>query len=157
PTTSTTSKATLYEGGIHTPLVISGAGVTRVSVRESAPVQMEDVMATLAQQGGATVSGIDGVSFSGLLSGTTGGRSVLYSEFFRGSGVARMDKPDEFGWTTRDSRYQFIYKSGAGERELYDLSVDPGGTTNLLSGGGTSANQTIASGLEDAGLKLRGQ
>jgi len=122
------AKSTLYEGGIHTPLIVSGAGVTRVGQRESALVSSVDLFATVAQLAGSAVDvWRDSQSFAGLLADANGRRrSEVYTEYF-GS-----ERPASHGWTIRDERYKLIVFD-SGDRRFYDLIADPGEQTDLVA------------------------
>jgi arylsulfatase B len=156
PYTRSTAKGSLNEGGIHVPLIISGAGVTRLGGREPGLFQLEDLMATLAELGGAPVTAVDGVSFTSALTGAApAGRAIVFSEFFRGNGNSANDDPATFGWTVRNSRYQFVHYDGNARRALFDLSVDPAGLNDLLAASPSSTTLQLAADLEDAGVSLR--
>ncbi len=156
PYTRATAKGSLNAGGIHVPLVISGAGVTRVGTRVSALVQVEDLMATIADLGGVSVSAVDGTSFKAALIGAAVvGRPVGHSEFFRGNGNSANDNPAAFGWTVRNEKHQLIRYDTSARRVLFDLSVDPAGRTDLLAGTPSSETLRVADDLEDAGVMIR--
>ena len=78
------AKGTVFEGGIHVPMVVAGAGVTRKGEREPALINTVDLFATVADLAGADGERInDAVSFKSLLSGTQGPRrEFAYAEFF---------------------------------------------------------------------------
>lgn len=129
PTTERTrAKSTLYQGGIHTPLIVSGAGVTRAGQRESALVSSVDLFATIAQLAGSAVEvWRDSQSFAGLLTDASGRRrSEVYTEYFGSERAA------SHGWTIRDARYKLIVFD-SGERRFYDLIADPGEQTDLAA------------------------
>ena len=52
PYTLARSKGTLYQGGIHVPMIVSGAGVTRAGQREGALINTTDLFATVADLAG---------------------------------------------------------------------------------------------------------
>lgn len=143
------AKSTLYEGGIHTPLVVSGAGVLRHGERESALVNSVDLFATIAQLAGSGV-GVwqDSLSFAPLLSGAgPGPRREAYMEYF-GS-----DRPSGHGWAIRDERYKLIVFDSGGRR-LFDLDRDPAERTDL-SGSDDAEVQRALRRLLTRGEELR--
>jgi arylsulfatase A-like enzyme len=111
------AKGTLYEGGIHVPMVVAGAGVTR----QGEPI------ASLA---GAEVDRVgDSQSFVGLLSDHRAPkRSFAYAEYFNSKPFAR-----DHDWAIRDERYKLVV-FGRGEMRLFDLIEDPFERRNLLVG-----------------------
>lgn len=120
-------KGTVYEGGIRVPMIVSGQGVSRSNVRESALINTTDFFATIAQVAGHSVTRLhDSYSFLPLLQGAgAGARSFNYSEF----------KSAEFeGWAVRDERYKLIQHL-TGAQALYDLRNDPIEVVNLLASG----------------------
>ncbi len=122
------TKFTVYEGGIHVPMVIAGDGVSRMGEREDALVNITDLFATIAEMAGiAEVSQPDSVSFMDALTNSNfAGREYAYSEF-------RFDDSST-AWTVRNLQYKLIVYSD-GRRELYDLSVDLFESNDLLAGG----------------------
>lgn len=121
-------KGTLYEGGVRVPMIVSGAGVTRVGERESALINGTDFYATIAELAGQTRPSIgDSRSFKDLLSSAgTGARSSIYSEF-------------DGQQTVRNARYKLIETTSGGAREFYDLQSDPTESSNLINSSTISA------------------
>lgn len=120
------AKSTLYQGGIHTPLIVAGAGVARIGQRESALVSSVDLFATIAQLAGSSVEvWRDSQSFAGLLVDSSNRRrSEAYTEYFG------TDRPASHGWAIRDERHKLImFETGA--RRFYDLIADPGEHADL--------------------------
>lgn len=127
-------KNTLFQGGINTPMIVCGKGVSRAGEDETALVQSTDLFATILDVGGS--GGIDygdGVSFKGLLSDANSPkRAFSYTEQFGNSSSAKD------GYTIRDQHYKLIHLE-TGTEYYYHLSSDPFETSNLLSG--TLSNQ----------------
>lgn len=128
PFTRDRAKGSLYDGGLHVPLVVAGMGVQRRGEREDALVNGVDVTATILRLAGYREPTFhDGISFDQALSDPAFvGRRFIYAD-------GRRAKPynGRPGWAARDGRYELVeYESG--EKELFDLSIDPGATTNLL-------------------------
>ncbi len=120
------AKDSLYQGGIHIPLIVSGPGVA--SGRSDALVNLTDVFPTVLDLAAVDRDVVvDGVSFVGALRGGLGSRSTLYSELF-GSGV----REGTSGVTVSDGRWKFI-RFESGTEELYDLDADPHERDNVIS------------------------
>ena len=115
-------KGDLLQGGINTPLFMSGAGITRRGERESKLVTHTDFFATIAEMAGAVLPAHnDGQSFADLLTDPDApGRDYAFTEH---SG----------GWAIRDARYKLI-ESTNGNQDLYDLQNDPAEQIDLLAG-----------------------
>ena len=125
---------TLYEGGIHIPFIVWGAGVSDGGRRSDALVHTVDLFATILDLVGTSVSEavpssvvLDSVSLTPLLENTaTTVRTRLYAEVF---GLILGRQLD--GATTRDDRYKVIrYEDGT--VEAYDLVDDPFEETDLF-------------------------
>jgi arylsulfatase A-like enzyme len=147
------AKSTLFEGGIHVPLIVAGAGVTRQGQRETTLINTSDLFATIADLAGTGVkqSG-DSISFKHLLVDEPGPkRSFIYAELHS----TLWDKFNN-GWTIRDSRYKLIqFELPSPHSRLYDLIEDPFEGTNLLEANPTVETRAIADGLTKAAEKLR--
>jgi arylsulfatase B len=139
PYSSTRAKDSLYQGGINVPLVVAGAGVTRTGQREQALFNGTDLFATFSALTQRTQTVTTGsINFVPALSSASFvGRTHTYIDFRDGTSIATA---------IRDTRYKLI-QTGAGARELYDLSVDPYETTNLIASGTTPAQDTIIAAL----------
>ena len=122
------TKSTLFQGGINTPLIVSGKNVSRKNVVEKALIQAPDMFATIADIAGAGNENYqDAVSFKKLLSdGTAPKRSFVYSEFF-GSSPSTND-----GFTLRNETYKYISLEN-GKEYFFDLVNDPFEKSNLLT------------------------
>ncbi len=125
------AKGSVYQGGVHVPMIVSGYRVSRSGEREDALVNGTDMFATIAELAGADVKTYkNSISQLDLFSaGLPGPRRYAYSEDDVGRGV------DGMTWTVRNGRYKLIVSADA--EELYDLSADPRERTNLLA---TNAN-----------------
>lgn len=117
------SKGTLYQGGVAVPLVISGAGVERVNVRENALVTATDLYATIAEIAGSELTQVnDSSSFKSLLSEDGAGSNYVFTEF---------ESTDVTGFSVRSQQYKFIeYEDGT--QELFDVSDSFEESINLL-------------------------
>ena len=121
------SKGNLTQGGLATPMIASGAGVSRKNMRENALVGSTDFFVTIANIAGSKTNTIqDSKSFKNLLTTSNSKhRDYLYSDY-SGDNVS--------GWAVRNTQYK-LTTTGAGQ-ELHDLSVDPFENSNLLESNG---------------------
>jgi len=116
-------KGTLYQGGVNTPLFISGPGVSRVGETDNNLITSTDLFSTIAQLAGGSTSAInDSNSFIHLLSTDGTHRNFEYSEMNDGTNDL---------WAISSFRYKIIANS-SGSQEMYDLLEDPYESNNLL-------------------------
>lgn len=117
------AKGSVYEGGVRVPMIVSGAGVTRVGEREDALLNGVDFFATIAELAGQTLPSIHASeSFISLFTSTgPGTRDYIYSELVNQTAI-------------RDDQYKLINNPN-GSQELYDLNIDPTESTNLIGSG----------------------
>lgn len=134
PFPSTRGKDTLYEGGIHVPLVVSGPAVVSPNRTNDTPINAVDLFATILEMAGSSVAAavptnvtIDSQSLMGVLQATNTVFRLAYSEEF-GTNVAASAG----GHALRDDRYKLI-RFNDGRDEFYDLQIDPTERTNLNS------------------------
>jgi arylsulfatase B len=127
------AKGSLYEGGVHVPLVITGPGVTRHNEREAALVNTTDLFATIVELTGHALPQYE--------------QSKSLVPLFTQSGVAhrtclRTEVSGQMsgGQAFRDARYKVIVNTN-GNQEFYDLQTDPFETNDLLPGTLTSDEQ----------------
>ena len=141
------SKGSLFEGGIRVPMVVTGSGVTRKNVRESALVNTSDFYATISHFLGSTVTQInDSYSFVELLSQTDRGlRDYNYSEF---------ESNDVTGWAVRNQDHKLIeYEDGSQALYLLDNdNKDISETDNLIA---DSENTGIIAELKEQAQIIR--
>lgn len=120
------SKTSVYQGGVHVPLIIAGAGVTRRG-REDALVTSTDLHATILSLAGIPVSQVENsYNLEPLLSdeAASSGRTHSFTELSNGTNNRR--------YALRDKRFKLVSNPGAA-KELYDLVADPLETTNLFT------------------------
>lgn len=134
PYSTSRGKDTLYEGGIHVPLIISSRDVVSPNRTNDTPVNTVDLFATILELAGTSVTAavpssvkIDSQSLVPLLTGTNTISRRAYSEVFGPSVAATVG-----GRALRDSRYKLIHFSN-GTEEFYDLETDPLELTNLTT------------------------
>ncbi len=125
------AKESLYDGGVHVPLIVSGPLLTEPGRRTDALVHVVDVFSTVAELAGVDVQDlvrtegdfagdavtIDGRSWAGLLSdaGAVGPRDHLHVESFSPNAAGTPAAGDA---TVRSQRWKLIERAGA-ESELY--------------------------------------
>jgi arylsulfatase A-like enzyme len=149
PFTRQRGKSTVYQGGVHVPLVVAGAGVSRRGEREDALVSTVDVFATIARVAtGTDAAATDGVSFAGAFTNARfAGRSHIHTEAFTVPADANS------AWAVRDAQYKLIHFA-SGREELYDLTADPFEQRNLLATV-TDETRAIAVALRATGERMR--
>jgi len=123
------SKGTLYEGGVHVPLIISGPTVVSPSRKSGALVSTVDIFNTVLSMAGIDTENqlheqTDSKSLLPVLNNETDThRSYLYSELF---GAAQNN-----GITVRNAEYHLIIFEDGGER-FYNINADKYENSNLL-------------------------
>lgn len=138
PFTSSTVKNTLYQGGINTPMFISGKGVSRMGT-DNHLLTGTDLFATIAQIAGINVTEYnDSKGFKSLFSQSDIIRNYQYSELKDGSTDS---------WTISNGTYKLLIKN-TGSEELYHLASDPYEQNNILNGVLSSPEQSAKSALE---------
>lgn len=121
------AKGSIFEGGTHVPLVISGPGIARG--RTDALVASTDLFVTIAHLAGATSgSGTDSVDLAAPLKGQSGARSYTYAEHF---GASKIRGKGSYGWSIRNDRYKIVQPDGRAMM-MFDLKIDPFEKTDLL-------------------------
>jgi arylsulfatase B len=159
PGTRRRAKGTLYEGGIHVPMVIAGPGISAPGRSVETPVNLADLFATIGDMAGrdsATMNAdrlVDSVSLMPYLLAADAApqRQWAYSEIFGPD----IDTASE-GRTARDARYKLI-RFDNGERALYDLENDPGEADDLLRRDLGSAEQAAYDELDATIIDLSGR
>ncbi|MFT5052983.1 MAG: arylsulfatase B, partial [Chlamydiales bacterium] len=150
PNDSERAKATLYQGGVHIPLIVAGARVTRPGSECSGLVNLTDMYATVSDLAGYGGRARDGVSVVPYLSDPhqPSLRDFVYAERFAPNGGYPYER---FGRAIRGERYKLIDRRLLHEREFYDLLQDPLELTDLLQGS-LNTDQRVA--LRDLEQKL---
>ncbi len=135
-----TAKGTLRQGGIRTPLIVSGAGIEAPGRSVAYPIHSVDLMPTALDLLGLPAADwpadIDGLSLRPYLASDQAPalRDWAFSELFGSEGGSPAE-----GKTIRDARYKYI-RYDDGIEALYDLVADP-----------YEARELITTGLDDAG------
>jgi len=124
PYSSSTAKGSLNQGGINTPLFVSGPNVSRIGATDNNLITSTDLFATIAELSGISVTEInDSKSFKTLLSETSTIRDFQYSE--KNDGINDL-------WTISNGLYKLIVNAN-GNEEMYNLNSDPYEGNNLLN------------------------
>lgn len=140
------SKGTVYQGGINTPMFISGTAVDRVGTDNSL-VNGVDLFATIAGLAGVDVDNInDSKNLQPLFTASNPDfRDHIYSE---------LEDDEESSWAIRNLTHKLIEYS-TGMQEMFDLTTDPYENNNLLNGSLTSNEQSIKASLEAEMANIR--
>jgi arylsulfatase A-like enzyme len=154
PFPNTRGKNTLYEGGIHVPLVIAGPAVANPNRTNATPANMVDVYATILEMAGinsaATIptnNPIDGQSLLPVLQ--TNNLTLPRYGFSEQFGTNNPTAANA-GRTLANTRYKLIDFTAKAD-EFYDLAVDPYEATNLLA---TAMNATQLANYYSLVMKL---
>lgn len=130
------AKGTVYEGGLRVPLILSGPGIA-TNAQVDWPVSGTDLFATLAELAGHPApSGLDSISLVPALQdpSTPPLRQSMITEWFRPNGSGPSFKRLR---AARDDRHKLVrsynHELLPQATELYDLSVDPLESSNLLA------------------------
>jgi arylsulfatase A-like enzyme len=132
PYNAARAKDTLYQGGLHVPLCVTGPGVAG-GRQTDALANVADLYATVLDATGASRATweapgqpIDGVSLWPLLQSPMAPppRAWYFAEATLGPVVRNH------GRAARDARYKLL-RFNDGREELYDLSMDPRELTDL--------------------------
>ena len=136
PFRSDQAKGTIYEGGVNTPLIVTGAGVESGTVTD-ALVNASDLFVTIMEMAGIDAQETvpedvthDSISLMPVLADADAPspRDWLFVDQFFG-GFAGVEAAD---YAMRNERYKLLRFDG--EEEFYDLQNDPHEHENLLSG-----------------------
>ena len=162
-------KSTVYEGGIHVPLIVKGPAVAAPEIERNQLVHVVDLFPTIAELAGVRIGHeIDGVSFApALRDPKVEGRSVVYSDRFAPNGPPPYAKDVRM---IRDRHWKLIRRSplpdvpdGLEAEEFFAMrpdQIDEG--PNLLLGPLTpdaeAGYQSLAAALDriSAGLTYEG-
>jgi iduronate 2-sulfatase len=119
-------KDTLFEEGLHVPLVIAAPGLAHPGSVVRAPVELLDVYPTIVELAGLpSVPGLDARSLVPLLTEPNGpGRGPALSY--------RRVQPPERGWSLRTESARYTLWPD-GSEELYDLRSKAGEAENLAA------------------------
>ena len=131
-------KATMFEGGVRTPLVVAWPGLTKANTRSDALVQSEDFYPTLLdglRLPTAPGQIFDGVSILPALQGQPLSRDAVFTYFPHAPGVPDWLPPavavHQGDWKL--IRIFFAGEDGAHRWQLYNLRTDLGEKHNLAA------------------------
>jgi arylsulfatase A-like enzyme len=122
-------KGSVYEGGIHVPLIVRGPTTTPRVVDDL--VQGTDLYATITELAGVHTGTPDSTSFVPVLRGEPGTRDHAYLEMF---GPWWAITPNWWKRAVVGQRWKLIEYANDPD-ELYDLSLDPQELRNALEHG----------------------
>lgn len=124
-------KGTAYDEDIHVPLIVRGPGVPAGRTLDHFALNI-DLAPTLAELAGATPARfVDGRSLKPLLAGAPPSPGAWRGDFVVEYWSPSLRKAPAYE-ALRTSEYLYVeYVSG--ERELYDLSIDPYELLNLIN------------------------
>jgi arylsulfatase A-like enzyme len=150
PYTTNQCKATLYEGGIRVPLIVSGPRVANPDRWSDALVSTVDLYSTILELAGVDLASalptdrvIDSRSFLPVL---TNASYVQPQRFILSENFSATLSEDLAGRAVRNQRYKLLQFDN-GMQEMYDLWPDPYERTNLLAGRLTATEQADYSAL----------
>ena len=137
------SKGSLYQGGVTVPFIISGPDVVNPNRISNAMVNTADIFATVLEMFGDTnwqsqipTTIVDSHSLMPILQNTaTTTRPWAFSEVFRTTPLASDGK------TIRNADYKLL-KFANGTEKFFNLTVNSGETTNLLTTSMTATDIT---------------
>jgi len=128
------AKGTVYEAGVHVPMIISGPAVASPGRKSDALVSTTDLFATIVEMAGfsawknliPTTKPVDAVSLLPILKNEkTAVRDWVFTEVFDPAGT-----PDD-GKAIRDLDFK-LFRFDDGHEEFYKIATDPNEATNLL-------------------------
>lgn len=122
-------KGSVYEGGVHVPMVVRGPAIEHRVVEDF--VQGTDLYATIAELAGLSATTPDSISFVPLLRGEPGLRDHAYVEMF---GPWWADPPNWWKRAVVGRRWKLIEYANDPD-ELYNLALDPQETRDALENG----------------------
>ena len=124
-------KMDLYEGGIRVPFIARWPGVVKANSTTDLVSVQYDIMPTLAELTGKSISGIDGLSILPTLRGNVQQQTShphLYFEYPENGGQIAI-RIGQWKGVKKNMR-----KNPDAKWELYNLNVDTNETTDLASG-----------------------
>ncbi|WP_216853311.1 arylsulfatase [Phytoactinopolyspora halotolerans] len=136
-----------YEGSARIPALLAGPGLAGGAVRDEV-VELRDVMPTLLECAGVEIPAtVEGRS----LLGPARGVEEPWREYLHGEHVMFGESQQ---WLT-DGRTKYVWFSGSGHEQLFDLQTDPAETHDLA--GGPSSAQMLGRWRERLVRELSGR
>jgi len=142
-------KGTVFEGGVHVPLIVSGPAVSAPGTETDALVVSTDLFATVAELAGVDLAQVqpagfvlDSVSWVPYLADPLQPalRPWIFTEAFKPNGPFGAKPETKFARAIRDERYKLMVDETSHHR-LFDLLEDPEESLDLLAGGLTPEEQ----------------
>jgi len=132
------AKFTVYQQGIHVPMIVAGAGVSDPGRTSNQLINSTDLFSTILELAGIDISVdsnqpaliTDSISFLPILQNvpTEKTRQYAFSETVNPGGF----RAENNGITIRDNRFKLIRFLESGNEEFYDLQNDVLETNDLL-------------------------
>lgn len=118
-----------YEGSARVPFLVRLPGERTVLPRVDEVVELRDIMPTVLDIAGVPIpAGVDGVSVLPLMEGA----QVPWRSEIHGEHVAELFGNESMHWVT-DGRRKFIWFSGPGMEQFFDLDGDPTESRNVVN------------------------
>ena len=140
-------KNSLYQGGVHVPLVISGPAVVNPGRTSDWLAHVVDLYSTILDLAGLEPDFpniLDSQSLLPALQGSSAGPATNYTEHFNYDyGVEPPLRRNDGGRTIRTHRYKLIENYTGDPDQFFDLEEDPYELENLLDGALSEA-ETVA-------------
>lgn len=148
-------KQSLYQGGIHVPMIISGYGVNRVAAYDSSLINVVDIYATILDiidKENNQIGIYNSLSFYHLLDSNKTNylsRNYNYTEIEPNASDITTN-----GYTIRNNRYKLIQYAD-NSRELYDLWMDTLEVNDLLNGLVSDSILALKTNLKNEAIQIR--
>ncbi|MGB0578964.1 MAG: sulfatase-like hydrolase/transferase [Limisphaerales bacterium] len=159
PFSNAHSKATLYDGGTHVPLIIAGKAVQSVGTTSDALVSAVDVYSTILEIAGINPASLgvtlDSKSLLPIINGGTDNadRFAVIEAFGVDTNPGRAIRDGDYKLIIHDDP---LITTDTAVLELYHLPTDQNETNNLLAGTLTAAQQTAHNNLLARNVALGG-
>jgi len=140
------AKNSLYQGGINVPMVVSGAGVSRMNENEDALIHTTDLFSTIASIAGIPTSNVENsTSFYPLLTNANASsRTYVYTEI----------SDNGIGYAIRNATYKLI-KYDSGIEEFYNLGSDAYENSDLIGTMLSTEASNAKAALEAEAIRIR--
>lgn len=144
-------KGTVFEGGVHVPLIVSGPAVAAPGAQCDALVVSTDLFTTVAELAGVDPAQtqpvdlvLDSVSLVPYLADPAlpSLRPWIFTEAFKPNGPYGVKPETKYARALRGERYKWMIDETAHHR-FYDLQADPGEDQDLLAVGLTPEEQAV--------------
>jgi arylsulfatase A-like enzyme len=152
------AKGTVYEGGVHVPMIVQGPMVEQPGRWVEGIVSQVDLFPTVAELGGIDLprdvwDELDGKSLMPMLARPGAVvREHAYSEYFSPNGRDAASR-DVWARSVRDERWRFVRRL-QGREELYDLADGPAEGVDLAASI-TDPSQTLPGEAGEALERMR--